>query len=231
MKKFYFLTLLTLLIIGCKNDAKDESANQDQAATSAASSADESITKQIAMANGYENFKDVKQLNFTFNVKVNDTVRSQRAWKWYPQEERVELIEKEQTSTYVNDGDLTDEEKAIDQKFINDSYWLLFPYQLEWSEYTVEHSQNAEAPISKDTMEQVSIIYATEGGYTPGDTYHLFLNDDKIIQEWTYVSSTGRTMATTWEDYEEIQGLNLAKMHKSEDGSFQLYFTDLEVIK
>lgn len=37
-------------------------------------------------------------------------------------------------------------------------------------------------------------------------------------------------MITTWEDYTEKGGLQLAQMHKNKDGSFKLYFTNLEII-
>lgn len=225
MKKFILFLICTSFLVSCKNDADSSSASKDSART------DDPITTKIAMANGYENFQDVKQLNFTFNVKANDTLRSSRSWKWYPQEEKVELTENNETSSYINDGQLEESERAIDQKFINDTYWLLFPYQLVWSEYEMEHNRSAVAPISQEPMQQLTIKFENDGGYTPGDTYHLFFTNDNMIQEWTYESSEGRTLTTTWEDYETFDGITIAKTHKSEDGSFELFFSDIEVIK
>lgn len=223
MKIFLPFALFVLLITGCKEENKSQSPE-------ASTTTDDLVTTKIALANGYDNFENVKQLNFTFNVKVNDTLRSQRSWKWFPQEDRVELTENGETGSYTNDGSLEESEKEIDQKFINDTYWFLFPYQLVWSEYDFEHDRNAVAPISGEKMEKISIIYPSEGGYTPGDTYHLYLSpDDSIIKEWTYESSSGRSLSTTWEDYETFNGITVAQMHKSEDESFQLFFTDIEV--
>jgi len=34
-------------------------------------------------------------------------------------------------------------------------------------------------------------------------------------------------MTTTFEDYVEINGLKLAKMHKMAEGNFKLYFTNV----
>lgn len=192
---------------------------------------DQLLNIDVANAHGFEEFEQVKQIKFTFNVKVNDTLRTSRAWKWFPQEDRVELTENEETLIYDNDGDFTDVEQAADRKFINDTYWLLFPFQLVWSDFNMEENLTAEAPISKDSMQQLSINFEGDGGYTPGDTYHIYFKDDNIIREWTYVSSGGRTLSTTWEDYEDFNGMRIAKMHKSEDGSFQLFFTNIEVIK
>ena len=80
-------------------------------------------------------------------------------------------------------------------------------------------------------MKTFVFTFESEGGYTPGDTYHIYFKDDKLIKEWTYVSSGGRSLSTTWEDYEDFNGIKIAKMHKSEDESFQLFFTDVEVIR
>lgn len=225
MKNLLLSFLFALVIIGCKNEQKKETVEETPTRTS------DPLTTQIAFANGFENFEEVKQFNFTFNVKVNDTLRTERAWKWFPQEDRIELTEKGETFTYINDGDLEEAEKPIDQKFINDSYWFLFPYQLIWSEYETEHIRSATAPISKKQMQQLTVRFEGEGGYTPGDSYHIFFNDDNMIREWTYESSGGRTLSTTWEDYETFEGITVAKTHKSEDGSFELFFTDIEVIK
>lgn len=225
MKTFLPLALILLLITGCKDENKSHTSSESN-------TTDDLVTTKIALASGFNNFEDVKQLNFTFNVRVNDTIRSQRDWKWFPQEQRVELTENGETRSYINDGDLDESEEAIDQKFINDTYWLLFPYQLIWSDYEFEHNRSAVAPISGEEMEKISIKYPSNGGYTPGDTYHLFLTpDDSLIKEWTYESSSGRSLSTTWEDYETFNGITIAKMHKSQDESFQLFFTDIEVVK
>ncbi len=225
MKYLSSLIICMVLFSGCKE--RQENFTTDEHSKDI----ELPVNEQIAYANGFEEFEEVKQINFTFNVKVNDTLRTSRAWKWFPQEDRVELTEKGETIIYDNDGDYTETEKAADRKFINDTYWFLFPYQLIWSDFEMEHTPNAEAPLSKVQMEQLTISFENEGGYTPGDTYHIFFKDDKLIREWTFVSSEGRSLSTTWEDYEDFGGVKVAKMHKSEDESFQLFFTDIEVIK
>lgn len=224
MKKKLTLLLLFIFTISCKNDAKKAETDQDESAF------EQPITKEIAYANGFKNFEKVNQINFTFNAKVNDTVRTERSWKWFPKENKVELTEKGKTFSYSKEGDLNEEETQIDQKFINDKYWLLFPYELIWSEYDFEHSRSSIAPISQEQMHQITVKYSDTSGYTPGDTYMIFFDEnDKMIREWTYQSAQGRSLSTTWEDYETFNGITIAKMHKSGDGSFQLYFTDIMV--
>ena len=225
MKKFLFLCLILLLFAGCKNTTEKSSSSETPAST------EDSITKKIADENGFENFDKVNQINFTFNVKVNDTLRSQRAWKWYPKQNKIELTEKGETFSYIKKDTLDEQAKVADQKFINDSYWLMFPYQLMWSNFNSEFNKTSTSPISQQQMQELTVNYSGDGGgYTPGDTYRLYLSDDLMVKEWTYESAGGSKMSTTWEDYETFKGLKIAKMHKSPDGSFQLYFTDIEVM-
>lgn len=127
---------------------------------------------------------------------------------------------------------LGDSEKSIDSKFINDSYWLLFPFQMEWSNAKISDPKEATAPISGDQMKMLTVSFPSEGGYTPGDSYDIYYDDDLMIQEWVYKSADGgREMATTWEDYKNYDGIKIARSHKNKEGNFELFFTDIEVTK
>jgi len=226
MKKILFLFAFTALLSSCKNETKSEENSE-----TAKSEENLTTSQKIANANGLENFEKVEELDFTFNVKVNDTVRSSRSWKWYPKENKVAMTEKDSTNSYTRNSDnLSEAEKAMDSKFVNDSYWLLFPYQLVWSDASFTEEKDVTAPISKEKMNKLTVAYSEKGGYTPGDTYDVYYDNDYMIKEWVYkASGGGREMTTTWEDYETYKGIKISKMHKSEDGSFQLYFTDIDV--
>lgn len=225
----YILTLLAILLltVSCKNEAEE---NEVEDLEDFESSMEEPIIREIAYANGFKNLDEVNQINFTFNVKVNDTLASQRSWKWNTKENLVELTEKGETFNYTQDGDLTEREIEVDKKFINDKYWLLFPFELMWSDFEFDQNRSAVAPISQEQMHELTVKYSDTSGYTPGDTYRVYFDEnDRMIREWTYQSAGGRSLSTTWEDYETFNGITIAKMHKSADGSFQLYFTDIAV--
>jgi hypothetical protein len=226
MKKIITLCMLFTFLIGCKDDSKKNENLETQAIET--NNEEITIPLKIANANGIEKFNELEELNFTFNVKVNDTLRSERAWKWFPKSKKIELTEKGETISYTQGDSLDEKALAADQKFINDSYWLLFPYQLKWSEFESTYNEKGLAPISNEEMRMLTVNYKGKGGYSPDDTYHLFFGDDMKIKEWTFVSSTGRELTTTWEDYETFKGIPISKMHKTADGSFQLYFTDLK---
>lgn len=227
MKRLITLCLIVTFLVGCKNDSqKNEKLDESSVEIS---SKELSIAEKIANANGMEKFKDIDEIDFTFNVKVNDTARAKRAWKWFPKTKKIELTEKGETIAYTKGDSLNEKQLAVDQKFINDSYWLLFPYQLMWSEYESTYNEKGLAPISNEEMQMLTVNYRGKGGYSPDDSYHVFFGDDNLIKEWKYVSSTGRELVTTWEDYETFNGISIAKMHKSPDSSFQLFFTDISI--
>jgi hypothetical protein len=226
MKKVISLCMILTFLIGCKDDSKKNENSENQALETP--SEELPITAKIANANGVEKFKELEELNFTFNVKLNDTLRSERAWKWFPKSKKVELTEKGETISYTQGDSLTEKTLAVDQKFINDSYWFLFPHQLMWSDFESTYNEKGIAPISKDEMQMLTVNYKGKGGYSPDDSYRVYFGDDNMIQEWTYISSTGRELTTTWEDYETFKGIPISKMHKTADSSFQIYFTDIK---
>lgn len=211
MKKIILL-LFTVLITSCAE-------NQNQ-----------TIVQKIAEANGIQNFEDVEEIRYTFNVKVNDTLRTSRAWTWRPQDKTASLTTADSTITYNYDSEASQHE-AVDQRFINDQYWLLFPFHLVWDEMEWEHSEEATAPISGENMQRVTVTYPDGAGYTPGDQYEIYFGNDHMIKEWVYLSGGSREnpFATTWEDYEVYEGIAIAKMHRNKDGSFELFFTEVGV--
>ncbi len=226
MKKVITLCMILTFLVGCKDDSQKNENSEVQALETKAEELP--ISTKIANANGAEKFKELEELNFTFNVKVNDTLRSERAWKWFPKSKKVELTEKGVTISYTQGDSLTEKTLAADQKFINDSYWFLFPHQLMWSDFESSYNEKELAPISNNEMQMLTINYKGKGGYSPDDSYHLFFGDDMMIKEWTYVSSTGRELTTTWEDYETFKGIPISKMRKTADSSFQLFFTGIK---
>jgi hypothetical protein len=97
--------------------------------------------------------------------------------------------------------------------------------------YTYEHQTSAMAPMSQTAMQKLTIVYGNEGGYTPGDAYDFYFEDDFVIKEWAFRKGNQAepNMVTSWEDYKKFNGLNIASMHKRLDGNFKLYFTGIMV--
>src|SRR5690606_9262694 len=99
-----------------------------------------------------------------------------RSWVWKPSAGEVQYVGADTSLSYF----LSDKDSslnAIDSRFINDKYWLLFPFQLAWDTgYDYEVSEGEQAPISVASATKLTIVYNNEDGYTPGDAYDLYLD-------------------------------------------------------
>ena len=189
------------------------------------------LLEQLAEKHGYDNWKDVRRIRFTFNID-RDTLHMERAWTWDVRENRVTLETPSDTITYLR----TEVDSVLaktDGAFINDKYWFLAPYQWVWDSENITHEylEETTAPISGETMAKLSIVYGAEGGYTPGDAYDFYFGKDSVVREWVFRrgNQPEPTLATTWEGYRDVNGLLLSTEHQNAEGTFKLYFTDIRV--
>lgn len=192
---------------------------------------EEGILEKVANAHGIQNWGSINEIKFTFNVD-RDTSHFERTWIWKPKTNDITAITPEKTLTY-NWADMDSVAYKTNGGFINDKFWLLAPFQLQWDadNITHEHLLVAEAPISKKPMQKLTIVYGSEGGYTPGDAYDFYFGEDYVIQEWVFRKANQKepSLITSFEAYKETNGLKIATKHQTGDGSFKLYFTGLEV--
>lgn len=227
MNKGLVLLCLIVMVVGCNEVKKSSEAIQLQENISEKK---QTTAETIAYKSGFENWKKVSEINFTFNVDRGEN-HFERSWSWRPKTQDVLMIMGEDTVSY-NRMKMDSIINKTDASFINDKYWLLAPFNLVWDKGTTfSEKQNVIAPISKDTLNQLTVVYGNDGGYTPGDAYDFYFGKYFIIKEWVYrrANDSLPTMTNTWEDYEEFNGLQIAKMHKDSLGDFKLYFTNISV--
>ena len=226
MKKSSLLILLAVLLASCK-----QTKSEGEIPVNTPLAKEMSIAEKIANAHGYENWKNISKIEFTFNVNRGEN-HSERSWSWEPKKDIV-TFSADSTVVY-NRNDMDSTSIKIDRSFINDKFWLLIPFQLVWDKgTTISEPVMAEAPISKAKMHKITLTYPSEGGYTPGDAYDLFYNDDFLIKEWVYRRGNSETpsLTTTLEDYQDFNGLTLATMRKMADNdNWSLFFTNINVI-
>ncbi len=183
----------------------------------------------IAKAHGIDDFDKVKSIEFTFNVQ-KDTAHTERHWKWLPQTDMVTFFDKGNSTSFKRYDTSTNELRKLNATFTNDEYWLLFPFHLKWDKgYSFSQNDTATAPLSGKKYHKYTIKYNDKDGFTPGDMYDLYTDDAHVVREWAFhkKASAEPSLITTWEDYQDFEGLKIAKEHKSKDGMFRLYFTDV----
>lgn len=128
----------------------------------------------------------------------------------------------------ISDEALREVLREIDHQFINDSYWLLFPFQIVWSNPTVTHEGEQPLPMGEGTAPKVTAQFPDEGGYTPGDAYDLYLDENHRVQQWVFRRggrSDGRP--ATWEDHRQLGPIIVSLGHRGPDDEFRLWFTDV----
>ncbi len=220
MKKTALLILISIVVFSCKTE-KNEPLSEKEPLT---------LPEMIAFAHGVEHWEKVEELKFTFNVDRGEN-HSERSWSWKPKTDDVTLYSSDDTIQY-NRKNLDSLSLQADRAFINDKYWLLAPFNLVWDEGTTfSQKDSVKAPISNKIIQQLTITYGDEGGYTPGDAYDFFFENDFQIKEWIFRKGNDSipSLVTTWENYKDFNGIKIASMHQNPEGTFKLYFTNIEV--
>ncbi|QXP61367.1 hypothetical protein [Olleya sp. HaHaR_3_96] len=216
MKKL-LLILISIISFSCKKEIK---IAENKVSTA----------EKIAQAHGLTNWNTINQIDFTFNVD-KDSSHFERSWSWKPKQNEVSLIVDKDTISY-NRSKIDSLTIQTDQGFINDKYWLLAPFQLVWDQGTkILDSTNKIAPISKIALNKLTLVYSNSGGYTPGDAYDFYYNDNYMIKEWIFRKGNTATpsMITSFENYEDFKGIKIAKDHKKPEGTWNLYFTNISI--
>lgn len=188
------------------------------------------IHEMIAIAHGIEHWNKVEEIQFSFNV-LRGEAHSMRTWIWKPKTDDITLIRDNDTTNY-NRNRLDSLSINADKAFINDKYWLLAPFNLVWDE-GIEFTQdeNSRTPISARPAQKLTIVYGDEGGYTPGDAYDFYFDNDFMIKEWIFRRGNDSlpSLITSWENYEDYNGIKISRMRQTEDRTFRLFFTNIEV--
>jgi len=195
------------------------------------------IRRDIAGSYGIASFGQVDEIRFTFNVKLGEK-QVKRSWNWWPKSDKVEYWPGGDQTKAVRysrsdlKGSASDEIKKIDAAFINDQYWLLFPFHLVWDQQTtVADVGRQPMPIGGQSARSVVVTYPPSGGYTPGDVYELFIGPDNRLIQWIYRKggSVEPTRVTTWQDYRTVGPLTLALDHRGSTADFRVWFSDVAV--
>ena len=190
------------------------------------------LAQKVADAYGIKKFKKAKSMSFTFNVKRDTFPSTSRSWNWNIEQNIVTLTSPKQTVTYRRDTIQSAAMKSVDGRFINDQYWLLFPFHTVMDKgCKLTQKDNVTSPIGKAKSTMLTVQYNNVDGYTPGDAYDLYIDKDYMVTEWVYRSKGVEkpSLNTKWENTVKNKGVKTATNYPSEDGKFRIYFTGISV--
>lgn len=199
------------------------------------------IRQQIADAYGLGSWSKVEQIKYTINFEAGPK-SGVRTWTWDTKADKVTYegpdgAGKPTKVSYARASMPPDVVKDVDPHFINDQYWLLFPFHLVWDkDITVEDKGMTADPSgkTKGKVRKVVVSYPkTGGGYTPGDMYDLFVGADNKVVAWTFHHGGAEkpTLTVTWADYKMAGPILISTDHRGtlQDKPFRLFFSDVAV--
>ncbi|UZD22067.1 hypothetical protein PBT90_01165 [Algoriphagus halophytocola] len=214
MKSLSLIILLASLLIACQPKE----------------STPDTLPMKVAMAYGFDQFDKVNSIAYTWNVQVDSARVVTRDWKWNIKDRTVYYATPDTSYTYSLDTP-KEEMPDADKGFINDKYWLMYPFQLAWdSGYEYETEENVPSPISGEPSTKLTIVYNSEDGYTPGDAYDLYLDENNMILEWVFRRGNGAEgRPFTWDNVEQFGPIKMATTHENASGQKFIWFTNISV--
>ncbi|WP_248723734.1 hypothetical protein [Seonamhaeicola sp. ML3] len=211
MKKALVCIGLIAVCLSCKDNPKKTTEIPEP-----------TVAELIAEAHGYKHWDKVSEIQFRFGKN--------RLWNWNLTTDAIKLTTKKDTIQYYRRAIDSVSQKA-DRAFINDKFWLLIPFQLVWDdiEYTVSPMETA--PISKQPMSKMVVTYPQQGGYTPGDAYDIYFDENYIIREWVFRRGNKKepSLINTFENYKDFEGIKIAQDHTRNNGKPMVKLSDIKI--
>ena len=201
--------------------------------------------EQIAKAYGIDSFGQIDAIRSTFNLEFPG-LKIAQSWIWEPKADRVTYEGKDKEGkpvkvTYVRSqlsSQPEDVQKQIDPSFNNNQYWLWLPFHACWdSAAKVEDTGMHKLPLRGGSARRVVVTYPAEGaGYTPGDTWEMYVGPDNRVQQMIWRRGPGapsivKIVNAKWLDYKKAGPLVVSLDHRGTgDGKpLRIFFTDVAV--
>ena len=199
------------------------------------------IVEKLAKTYGLDSFGQIEAIRYTFNVQSPGRDLS-RSWIWEPKTDQVTYEGKDKSGkpvkvTYLRSqlGSQSAEVKDdIDPGFLNDNYWLILPFHIVWdTTATVEDAGMQKLPQANGSAEKVVVKYPSDGGYSPGDTWELYVGSDGRVEELAYHRGGPAKLEVfaTWADYKKAGPLLFSPDHHgTRNGDpLHLFFSNVAV--
>jgi len=200
------------------------------------------ILEKVAKTYGVDSFDQIEAIRYTWSGEIPGVFKLSRKWEWEPKTNKVtfEGTDKEGKPvkvTYMR-SELSSQpdnvKNEIDPGFQNDNYWALFPLHAYWDKgATVIDQGMVNLPLGSGTAELVPVKYSG-GGYTPGDTWDLYIGKDNHVVFFDYHRGGDRPPSrvfATWAGYKKAGPLLISTEHRgTADGKpFHLVISDVAV--
>ncbi len=202
------------------------------------------IIETVAKAYGLDSYGEIEAIRYTWNGEVPGVFKLSNKWTWEPKTGKIsyEGTDKEGKAvkvTYDSSQLSTQSDQVkneIEPSFVNDNYWLLFPFHAYWDKSaTITDEGSKKLPVGAGSATLVSVKYPAEaGGYTPGDTWDLYVGKDHRVQAMVYHrggDTKPKLVTATWTGYKKAGPLLVSTEHRGtfDDKPLHIFITDVAV--
>lgn len=202
------------------------------------------ILDQIAKTYGIDSWDKVEAVRYTWSIDIPGLFKASHKWEWEPKTGKITFESTDKDGkpvkvTYDSSQLSTQPDQVkneVEPAFVNDNYWAIFPFHAYWDKSaTVTDEGMKKLPIGAGSAVLVSVKYPTEaGGYTPGDTWDLYIGKDKRVVQFVYHRGGPKKpslVTASWTGYKKAGSMLFSTEHRgTADGKpFRLDITDIAV--
>jgi hypothetical protein len=202
------------------------------------------IIEKVVKAYGLDSYDKIEAIRYTWNIDIPGLFKASHKWEWEPKTGKIlfESTDKDGKPVKVayDSSQLASQPDAVKNEvepaFVNDNYWLLFPFHAYWDKSaTITNEGTKKLPIGAGSATLVTVKYPKEaGGYTPGDTWDLYVGKDYRVQAMVYHrggDKKPKLVTATWTGYKKAGPLLVSTEHRgtADGGAFRLWITNVAV--
>jgi hypothetical protein len=202
------------------------------------------IIEEIGKAYGIDSFGQIDAIRYTWNGEIPGVFKLSHVWEWEPKTGKISYEGKDKDGKPVKVSYLESQlssqpdsvKGGVEPAFVNDNYWLLFPLHANWDKSaTVTDQGMKKLPVGAGSARLVVVKYPAEaGGYTPGDTWDLYVGKDNRVRYLVYHRGGPKPpqlVIASWAGYKKAGPLLVSTEHRgTADGKpLHISITDVAV--
>ncbi len=185
------------------------------------------IIEEIAKTYGIDSFGQIDAIRYTWNGEIPGLFKVAHKWEWEPKTGKVSYESTDKDGKPVKVTYMRSElssapdnvKNEVEPAFVNDNYWVLFPFHAYWdTSATVTDQGMQKLPTGAGSAELVSVKYPAEaGGYTPGDTWELYVGKDHRVEYLVFHHGGTKKpslVKATWAGYKKAGPLLVSTEHR-----------------
>ncbi|MGJ3236800.1 hypothetical protein [Marivirga sp.] len=229
MKNTILLSIVILILIACQPSEKSEEKEETKKSETPAFNPENSDAKAVELADkvmeahgGKDNWDNTRYITWNF-LGARDLI-----WDKYTGNVRIDFPG--QNSTYlininedtgrvkIGDRELTKSDsldKYIErgkQIWVNDSYWLVFPYKFKDPGVQLKY-HGQDSTLSGKKAEVISLTFE-KVGFTPQNKYKAYIDPEThMILQWDFyrnASDSAASYSNEWSDYKKYDNIYLS---------------------